>query len=171
MSERRVFLSYHFETDSSRADKIRRLNKQNTHIVFNEERWEDILKQSDVEIQEWIDKQLEQSDCLVVLIGEETAKKKWINYSIKRSYELDKGVVGIFVDRLLDEAGDPSERGEDPFHYVDLNSIKFSRFVERFESEHVTERYVYHDIRRNFTELIEYALENPPSTWDWDIYR
>lgn len=94
-----------------------------------------------------------------------------MNYSIKQAYELNKGIVGIFVHRLLDEVGEPSERGDDPFHYLDLNGIKFSRFIQRFESKHVTERYVYHDIRRNLPQLIERALENPPSTWEWDIYR
>ena len=171
MPTRRVFLSYYFEKDFARAEKIRAVNKRNNSIVFGEESWENIEEQADGKIQQWIEQQLEKSDCLVVLIGEETAKRKWMNYSIKRAYEMDKGIVGIFVHRLLDEAGDPSERGEDPFHFVDLNSIKFSRFVRRFESEHVTERYVYHDIRRNLPALIEYALTNPPSTWDWDIHR
>lgn len=171
MPERRVFLSYHYETDFLRADKIRRMNKQNNKLLFSEDYWENIDNQTDEGIQNWIDNELEQSDCLVVLIGEETAKKKWINYSIKQAYELDKGIAGIFVHRLLDQEGDPSERGEDPFHYIDLNGIKFSRFVQRFESEHVTERYVYHDIRRNFAQLVEDAMGHPPSTWDWDIYR
>ena len=170
MSVRKILLCYQ-PKDSFRASKIRNMKNFEQPIVFAEEDWSTIANQSETEIQNWIDQQLKQSDCLVVLIGEETAKKKWINYSIKRAYELNKGVVGIFVHRLLDEAGDPSERGEDPFHYVDLNSIKFSRFVQRFESDHVTERYVYHDIRRNITQLIENALENPPATWEWDIYR
>lgn len=170
MPARKVLLCYQ-PNDSFRASKIRNMKNFEQPIIFSEEDWKASDNQSDLEIQEWIDQQLEQSDCLVVLIGEETAKKKWINYSIKQAYALNKGIVGIFVHRLLDEEGDPSERGEDPFHYVDLNSIKFSRFVQRFESEHVTERYVYHAIRRNLTQLIEDALQNPPSTWDWDIYR
>lgn len=170
MAIKKVFLCYQ-PNDSFRASKIEKMKNFEQPVVFVDEDWKVIDKQSDLEIQNWVHKQLEESDCLAVLIGEETAKKKWINYAIKQAYALDKGIVGIFGHRLLDEEGDPSERGEDPFHYVDLNGIKFSRFVQRFESEHVTERYVYHDIRRNFTQLIEHALQNPPATWDWDIYR
>ena len=170
MSVRKILLCYQ-PKDSFRATKIKKMKNFEQSVVFAEEDWPTVANHSETEIQEWVDQQVEDSDCLVVLIGEETAKKQWMNYSIKRAYELNKGIVGIFVHRLLDEEGDPSERGDDPFHYLDLNGIKFSRFIQRFESKHVTERYVYHDIRRNLPQLIERALENPPSTWEWDIYR
>ena len=38
--------------------------------------------------------------CVVVLIGEKTAERKWINYEIKKAIELNKGIVGIYIHNL-----------------------------------------------------------------------
>lgn len=35
--------------------------------------------------------------CLVVLIGSTTSTRKWVKYEIQKAYELNKGIVGIYV--------------------------------------------------------------------------
>ncbi len=170
MSTRKVFLSYHHERDHWRAYKIRKMFEMDTSLTFSEDEWEEVENKADAEIEEWVDSQIEASDCVVVLIGEETAKRKWINYTIKQAYEMDKAIVGVYVHKLIDDKGNPDERGENPFNYLDINSVKFSRFVKTHDSEFVMSRYVYHDIRRHLADLIEYGIEHKPSTWEWEIY-
>ena len=51
-------------------------------------------------IESWIDNQMAKRSCVVVLIGENTAGRKWINYEIKKAIELDKGIVGIYIHNL-----------------------------------------------------------------------
>ena len=45
--------------------------------------WETITKGGDKAIQRWIDDQLDGKSCNVVLIGENTAGRKWIKYEIE----------------------------------------------------------------------------------------
>ncbi len=168
MTEKQVFLSYHHELDHFRASKICSMRPLDKSVQFMRAFWEEVSKPSDTKMKEWIDNQLTQSDCIIVLIGEETAKKQWINYTIKQAYQLDRGMAGIYIHRLLDEEGNPSERGENPFDYLDLNGVKFSRFVRVHDSEHIMSRYVYQDIQNHFSDLIDYAITNKPSTWKWD---
>lgn len=39
---------------------------------------------------------------MVVLIGEDTAKRKWVKYEIKKAWNEGKGVLGIYIHNLKD---------------------------------------------------------------------
>jgi hypothetical protein len=104
---------------------------------------------------------------VVVLIGENTAGRKWINYEIKKAIELDKGIVGIYIHNLKDIFGNQNNQGRNPF-----DDFKFSRtgrslssYIRCYKSPFSTSKYVYEDIQSNMEELIEYAISHRPSTW------
>jgi hypothetical protein len=49
--------------------------------------WEDVKKGGDKAIKRWIDEQMKNKSCAVVLIGYGTAGRKWINYEIEKAWE------------------------------------------------------------------------------------
>jgi hypothetical protein len=51
----------------------------------------------------------------VVLIGERTAGRKWINYEIENSWDQGKGLVGIHVHNLKDSHAQQSAEGANRF--------------------------------------------------------
>ncbi len=77
--------------------------------------WEEVLRKNDYEVKKWIDKHLEGRSCTIVLIGEKTASRKWVKYEIKRSWDLGKGVIGIYIHNLEDQDGNKSKKGTSPF--------------------------------------------------------
>lgn len=165
MAKRQVFFSFHYSNDNWRAGQIRNMGKVDNSSTFSDNDWEEVKEKTDTKIKEWIDDQLAKRSCLVVLIGSGTADRKWINYEIKKAYELNKGIVGIYINKLEDKNGKQDNRGANPFDKLTLNNVKISKYVKSFESSYSSSKYVYSDIKDNIEELIEYGLNNKPNTW------
>jgi hypothetical protein len=49
----------------------------------------------DAAIENWIAHQMKGRSCTVVLVGANTANRKWINHEIVQSWDKGMGVVGI----------------------------------------------------------------------------
>jgi len=117
---RKVFFSFKYE-DVSRAMVVR-----NSWVVQGKEAvgfidaadFEDIKRQGDQAIKNWIDKQLNGTSVTVVLVGEKTCDSRWVKYEIKKSIEIGNGLLGIDVSKIKDLQGNTSERcGQIPKGY------------------------------------------------------
>ena len=133
----------------------------NNSSTFSDNDWEEVKKKSDLAIKRWINSQMEMRSCLVLLIGEETWMRDWVDYEIQKAYELKKGIVGIYVHKLKDKNGNQSEKGLNPldYNYAD-DGEPLSKYVRTFNSRCVTSIDVYQDIKDNLSDLIEEAIEN-----------
>lgn len=165
MTKRQVFFSFHYNNDSWRAGQVRNMGKVDSNSTFSDNDWEEVKEKTDSKIEAWIDEQLNKRSCLVVLIGEKTANRKWINYEIKRAYELNKGIVGIYINKLKNSLGEQDSEGDNPFDYFTLSGVSLSRYIKCFKSDYSMSNNVYSDIEENIEELIEYGIEHKPSTW------
>jgi len=63
-------------------------------------------------IEKWIEEQLNGTSVTVVLFGAQTYEREWVQHEIKRSYELDKGILAIDIHNVKDpqHATDVQER-------------------------------------------------------------
>lgn len=159
MAKRQVFFSFHFDKDSWRAGQVRNMGKVDSSSTFSDNDWEEVKEKSDAKIKEWIDGQLSKRSCLVVLIGQNTSGRKWINYEIEKAYELGKGMVGIRVHKLEDSNGNQANEGGNPFfHCYADDGKRLSNYVTVFDSSYSSSKYVYDDIKNNIEQLIEDAI-------------
>ena len=166
MSKRQVFFSFHYDNDNWRAAQVRNMGKVDSSSTFSDNNWEEVKEKKDSKIKEWIDEQLNKRSCLVVLIGEKTTNRKWINYEIKKAYELNKGIVGIYIHKLENSSGEQDDKGNNPFDdCLTLKGEKLSKYVKCFDSKYELSKYVYNDIKDNIEDLIEYGIKHKPSTW------
>jgi hypothetical protein len=165
MVKRQVFFSFHYDNDNWRAGLVRNMGEVDYSSTFSDNDWEEVKEKTESKIKEWIDEQLQKRSCLVVLIGEKTANRKWINYEITKAYSLDKGIVGIYIHKLQNSSGMQDEKGKNPFDYLSIGDKKLSRYVKCFDSTYSSSKYVYSDIKDNIEALIEYGIEHKPSTW------
>lgn len=114
---RKVFFSFHYSRDSWRVAQIR-----NCNVIGNYDKsrfldaadWESIKRQGDQAIKSWIDNQLSGTSVVVVLVGRETAGRKWVKYEIQKALELGKGLIGIDISKIKDKSGELDERGTNP---------------------------------------------------------
>lgn len=120
--------------------------------------WEDVKAGGDKAIKAWIDKQLKGRSCTIVLIGANTAKRKWIDYEIKESWNNKKGVLGIYVHNLKDLGGKQSTKGSNPFAHFDVGDKKMSSIVKAKDPPYTTSTKVYSHIKDNISDWIEEAI-------------
>lgn len=146
---RKVFYSFHFDNDNWRAGQVRNIGTVEGDKPVNGNKWEDVKSKSDSTIKTWIDDNLKDKSCLVVLIGEKTSERKWVNYEINRAWELGKAVCGIYIHKLENVLGNQSSKGKNPL----------ASHVPIFESTYSTSKYVYDDIKNNIAVLVEDAIK------------
>ena len=125
---RRVFFSFHYQRDVTRAAVVRNswVTKQDREFAgfWDKAKWEKIKRGGDETIKQWINQQLRGTSVTVVLIGYETHKRKYVKYEIMRSLRLKHGLLGIYVHGLKNLLGKTSLKGPNPFYQFVFPSPK-----------------------------------------------
>ena len=96
-AKRQVFYSFHYKPDCWRASQVRNIGIVEGNKPAPDNDWEKITHTGDDAIKKWIDDQMEYRSCTIVLVGSNTANRKWINYEIIKSWNERKGVAGICI--------------------------------------------------------------------------
>lgn len=110
MVKRQVFFSFEYKKDNWRAGQIKNMGIVDGSSTFSSNEWEEVKEKSDQKIKEWIDSQLDKRSCIVVLVGTTTASRKWVKYEFEKAYQLNKGIVGIYVHNLKDVLGNQATK-------------------------------------------------------------
>lgn len=115
---RRVFFSFHFQRDAWRANQIRHswITKPDRESAgfFDEAEQEEIKRATDEQVRRWIDDQLERTTVTAILIGEETASRKHVQYEIEKSFERGNALLGIRIHQLKNRYGETDRPGANP---------------------------------------------------------
>ena len=98
--KRQVFFSFHFSEDVWRVAQVRNMGVVDGQGLFSDNGWEQVRLKSETAIKSWIDREMSMRSCLVVLIGEQTASRRWVKYEIEEAWKRGKGVVGIYIHKL-----------------------------------------------------------------------
>ena len=161
MAKHQVFFSFEYYKDVWRAAQVRNMGKVSKESTFSDNDWEEVKSKSDSAIKKWIDDQMAMRSCIVVLIGKTTSSRKWVKYEIEKAYELNKGIVGIYVHGLEDSDGNQTEKGANPFYNSFTNDgERLSKYVTCFDSIYSMSKNVYNDIANNIEDLIDEAVNN-----------
>ncbi len=160
MPIRYAFYSFHYESDNWRASQVRQMGVIEGNQPARDNDWEEVKRGGEKAIQNWIDKQLKGKSCTVVLIGQDTADRKWIEYEIEKSWNDGKGVVGIHIYNLKNSQGRQSNIGKNPFDgfTVKKNSEKLSNIVKCYYVNSADSKVVYNTIKSNISQWIEEAI-------------
>lgn len=122
--------------------------------------WETITKGGDDKIRKWIAEQLDGKSCVVVLIGANTAGRKWITYEIVKGWNDGKGVVGIYVHNLQDSDKIRASKGANPFDSIGHNGTgkPLSSVVKAYDPPYLASTDVYAHITRNLSTWVDEAV-------------
>jgi len=157
---RRAFYSFHYKPDCMRASLVREMGVIEGNAPVTDNDWETITGGGDAAIKKWITEQLEGKSCTIVLIGSNTANRKWINHEIVESWNGGKGVLGVYIHNLKSTDGKQSYKGQNPFDYVTLgtNGKKLSAVVMAYDAPYSESKDVYAHIKANLADWIEKAI-------------
>jgi Thoeris protein ThsB, TIR-like domain len=113
----RTFFSFYYDDDIWRANVVRKSAalKPNIDVDFiDASLWEEAETKGDAAIRKLIDDALIGSTVTTVLIGENTASRKWVKYEIAESVRRGNGLFGVHIYKIEDQNGNESQQGANP---------------------------------------------------------
>ncbi len=157
-TKRQIFYSFHYKNDVFRVQQIRNIGalEDNKPVSVND--WETVKKGGDKAIEKWINDNMKYRSCIVVLVGEETYKRPWVKYEIKKAWEDGKGLLGIYIHNLKDPKTGKCSKGINPFEQFTFDDgTKLSSVIKCYNPK---SHDAYNDIKENIEAWIETAINN-----------
>ena len=156
MSKRRVFYSFHYKNDVMRVAQIRNIGAIEDNKPVSENAWEDVKNNGTKAIEDWIDSNMKNRSCVIVMIGEKTAKRKWVKYEIKKAWEEGRGLLGIYIHNIKCPRNGKCNKGDNPFEQFKFkNGTKLSQIVKCYNPKWYD---AYNDIKENLEDWVEEAI-------------
>ena len=160
-TKRQVFYSFHYKPDCWRVSQVRNIGIVEGNKPAPDNEWEKITSAGNDAIKKWINDQMKYRSCTVVLVGSKTADRKWINYEIVKSWDENMGLVGIYIHGLKNSDGYISEKGSNPFDYINYGDTgkKLSTIVKCYNptGKNSKERYAW--ISQYISAAVEEAIK------------
>ncbi len=114
---RRTFFSFHYERDVWRSSIVRNSSKLKPSITpewIEASIWESAKTTGPSAVQKLIDDALVGTSVTAVLIGSQTASRRWVKYEIDQSIARGNGLLGIYIHNIEDRDGRPDTKGTNP---------------------------------------------------------
>ena len=154
--KRKVFYSFHFDNDVMRVQQIRNIGVIEDDTPVSPNDWETVKRGGENTIKKWIDDNMKYKDCVVVLIGSDTASRKWVKYEICKAWDEGRGLLGIYIHNLKDPRSGTCRKGANPFDSIRLNNGQcLSSYVKCYDPNSWD---AYNDIARNIGQWVENAI-------------
>lgn len=157
---RQVFFTFHYQHDIWRVNVVRNhwLTKPDAQEAgyWDHSLWEETKKKGDEAIKRMIDDGLAGSSVTAILIGQETAGRKWVNYELTRSYELGKGIIGVYIHKIANQQGLTDLQGRNP---LDDWTIKQNGQSVKLSSMYPTYDWNTSNGYNNFADWVEKAAK------------
>ena len=158
--KRQCFYSFHYQPDNWRVAQVRNIGTIEGNRPATDNTWESVAHAGDTAIKNWITAQMKGRSCTIVLVGANTANRKWINYEIIQSWNAGMGVVGIRIHGLKDRLGYTSNMGANPFDSIGYNNTgrALSSIVHCYNPAGYTSQERYGWIRQHLANAVEEAI-------------
>jgi MTH538 TIR-like domain (DUF1863) len=153
----KCFLSFHYRPDNWRVQKVKQMGAIEGQAVLDSNGWETVKRGGDVAIQKWIDDHMKNRECLVVLVGEKTAGRRWVNYEIKTAWGKGMGVLAIHIHNIEDRHGIQAKKGGNPFTGLTVDGKAVTGKV--YDPPYSVSKNVYSHISENIESWVSEAVK------------
>jgi hypothetical protein len=114
---RKVFFSFHYRLDLWRVNVVRNsgaIEGVAAAGFHDESLWEEAKKKGDDAVKKLINDGLKGTSVTVVLIGADTASRRYVSCEIERSVALGNGILGVRINNIKDKDGRTDRPGAIP---------------------------------------------------------
>ena len=115
-----VFYSFHYARDYWRVQQIMQMGALEGQTILKPQAWEDVKRQGDRAIENWIDGEMKYKSAVIVLIGAQTSNRPWVRREIATAWDGGRPLLGIRIHGLADKNQQTDSFGADPFGTVHL---------------------------------------------------
>jgi hypothetical protein len=154
MARRSVFYSFHFGNDVFRVHQVRNIGALEDNEPVSPSAWETVKRGGDAAIERWIDENMNRRQCVIVLVGSETAGRKWVKYEIEKTWKDGRGLFGIYIHNLRCPRAGTCYQGRNPFSDYNLDGRSFDSIVNCYDPG----PDAYNTIRANMETWVERAI-------------
>lgn len=156
MARESVFYSFHYANDVFRVQQIRNMGVVDGNEPVSPNDWEQVKRTGDAAVERWIDENLKYKRCVIVLVGSETANRRWVKHEIKRAWELKKGLFGIYIHNLKCPRTGMCSKGANPFSNWNVNGQSMASLITCYDPSAWD---AYGEISRNLATWVSQAIE------------
>lgn len=154
---RKVFFSFHYGKDVFRVQQVIQIGTLEGNKPVSIDDWEKIKKNDD-SVKNWVDETMKNCECVIVLIGSETANRPWVDYEIRKAWNSGKGLFGIYIHNLKDPRTGKCNKGENPFDKIPFtDGTKLSTKVKCYEPD---SEDAYNSIKNGIEKCVEIAIKD-----------
>ncbi len=157
-----VYYSFHYSRDAWRVQQVVNMGAIDGQTILNSQAWEEIKRRGDAAIEAWIAEQMQRKTAVVVLVGTDTANRRWVRYEIAKAWDERRPLVGIRIHGLADRQGRTDLSGDNPFERVRLQGGgTVASHVPLHSPGGVGSQAVYASIRANLRQWVAGAYARP----------
>ncbi|MEC5293589.1 TIR domain-containing protein [Aurantimonas sp. C2-6-R+9] len=154
---KKCFLSFHYKPDCWRVSQVKKIGAIEEQPLLDSNDWESIKKKGDGAIEKWIADNMKDKDCLVVLVGEKTAGRRWVKHEIKKAWKDGLGVLAIHIHNMKNPTGEQAEKGSNPFTGLIIDGEAVTGKV--YDPPYKVSTNVYDHIKENISTWIDDAIK------------
>jgi hypothetical protein len=158
MARRSVFYSFHYDNDVFRVQQVRYIGALEDNQPVSPSAWETVRRGGDAAIERWIDENMNYRQCVVVLIGSETASRRWVRHEIIKAWNENRGLFGIYIHNLKCPRNGTCLKGQNPFDEITFKGTS-TRLSSRITCYDPYSLYAYAEIKGNMEHWVERAIE------------
>lgn len=166
-AKEKVFYSFHYKQDVMRVQNIRQMGVLEGNEPVKPNDWEEIKKKGNDAVKKWIDEEIARCSCVIVLIGAETANRKWVKYEIERAWNTNKGLMAIYIHNLSpvnESLAIKGVEGRNPLRsfWLRSSSMLDEQVLELYTVAPVknpSERDAYDEIHKNLACWVQEAID------------
>jgi hypothetical protein len=155
MAREPVFFSFHFDNDVFRTQQIRNIGAIDGKQPVSANDWEQVKRKGDAAIEKWIEDNMAYTRCVVVLIGSETANRKWVRHEIRKAWQDERGMFGIYIHNLKDPNTGTSSKGANPFDTWRVGDVSMASLIQTYD---LPSNDAYGTIARNLQSWVDTSI-------------
>jgi hypothetical protein len=177
---RRTFFSFHYKPDVKRAWVVR--NSWVTKVAqgqredagfFDSSVFEAAERESDDVLKRFLREGLKNTTVNCVLVGKETALRRWVRYEIFRSFMRGNGLFGVRINTIAALKSPPTEAGANPFDnlafLLDDDRLRFKEYMTTgWQFAKDVGSMPLNDVSYDLEGMTHHALANLFPLYDWD---
>lgn len=132
---RYIFFSFaYYDVKNFKVNVVRNswLTKNAEDTFVDGSIWEKSKTKGDAFLKKLIEDGLKNTSVTSVLIGEDTANRRWVNYEIVKSFERGNGILGIHINRIKGRTG-LTARGQNPLDRLGFKISEDGQKINFFE--------------------------------------
>lgn len=141
---RKTFFSFHYKPDVQRAQVVRKSQFFKDHGdagFYDASAFEKAKKDDPAALKRFLRKEMQGTSVVCVLVGAETASRRWVRFEVLQALCDGRGLVGVRVHSIADFDGKTAAAGDNPFNL--LGVYRKDDVLQVVERKTVDDKWTY----------------------------